>query len=134
MKSNGFSSNEIIETIKSNRYNVNWLNFISDSQLGLLNESFNLSMVGASGALYGILVAFAFLFPNVSLFLIFVPIPIKAKYFVPILITIDLFFGISNSYSIGPIAHIAHVGGALTGLAMMIYWKKNQFRNNRWDL
>tara|TARA_Y100000768_G_scaffold247211_1_gene187531 strand:+ start:52 stop:795 length:744 start_codon:yes stop_codon:yes gene_type:complete len=131
---NGFNSNEIIDTLKTNRYNTNWLSYISEKQLSHLNESFNLSMVGASGALYGIIVAFAFLFPNVSLFLIFIPIPIKAKYFVPILIAGDLFFGVSNSFSIGPIAHFAHVGGALTGLAMMIYWKKNQFNKNRWDL
>jgi len=131
---NGFNSDEIINTIKTNRYNTNWLSYISEKQLSRLNESFNLSMVGASGALYGIIVAFAFLFPNVSLFLIFVPIPIKAKYFVPILIAGDLFFGVSNSFSIGPIAHFAHIGGALTGLAMMIYWKKNQFNKNRWDL
>ena len=131
---NGFNSDEIINTIKSNRYNTNWLSYISENQLSHLNESFNLSMVGASGALYGIIVAFAFLFPNVSLFLIFIPIPIKAKYFVPILIAGDLFFGVSNSFSIGPIAHFAHVGGALTGLAMMMYWKKNQFNKNRWDL
>tara|TARA_A100001011_G_scaffold308886_1_gene324713 strand:- start:670 stop:1413 length:744 start_codon:yes stop_codon:yes gene_type:complete len=131
---NGFNSDEIINTIKSNRYNTNWLSYVSENQLSHLNESFNLSMVGASGALYGIIVAFAFLFPNVSLFLIFIPIPIKAKYFVPILIAGDLFFGVSNSFSIGPIAHFAHVGGALTGLAMMMYWKKNQFNKNRWDL
>ena len=131
---NGFNSDEIINTIKTNRYNTNWLSYISENQLSHLNESFNLSMVGASGALYGIIVAFAFLFPNVSLFLIFIPIPIKAKYFVPILIAGDLFFGVSNSFSIGPIAHFAHVGGALTGLAMMMYWKKNQFNKNRWDL
>ena len=131
---NGFNSDEIINTIKTNRYNTNWLSYISEKQLSHLNESFNLSMVGASGALYGIIVAFAFLFPNVSLFLIFIPIPIKAKYFVPILIAVDLFFGVSNSFSIGPIAHFAHVGGALTGLAMMLYWKKNQFNKNRWDL
>ena len=131
---NGFNSDEVINTIKTNRYNTNWLSYISENQLSHLSESFNLSMVGASGALYGIIVAFAFLFPNVSLFLIFIPIPIKAKYFVPILIAGDLFFGVSNSFSIGPIAHFAHVGGALTGLAMMIYWKKNQFNKNRWDL
>tara|TARA_B100001250_G_C19627086_1_gene712043 strand:- start:111 stop:854 length:744 start_codon:yes stop_codon:yes gene_type:complete len=131
---NGFNSEEIINTIKNRRYNTNWLNYISEKQLSHLNESFNLSMVGASGALYGILVAFAFLFPNISLFLIFIPIPIKAKYFVPFLIAGDLFFGVSNSFSIGPIAHFAHVGGALTGLAMMLYWKKNQFKKNRWDL
>ena len=91
-------------------------------------------MVGASGALYGILVAFAMLFPNVKLMLLFPPIPIKAKYFVPILISIDLFSGLNPSFSMGPIAHFAHVGGAITGFIMMWYWKKNNFNNRRWDL
>mgnify|MGYP001389774874 FL=1 len=91
-------------------------------------------MVGASGALYGILVAFAMLFPNVKLMLLFPPIPIKAKYFVPILISIDLFSGLNPSFSMGPIAHFAHIGGAITGFIMMWYWKKNNFNNRRWDL
>ena len=96
-------------------------------------SSFNSVMVGASGALYGVLVAFAFLFPNARLMLLFPPIPIKAKVLVPLLILGDLFFGFT-SYSIGPIAHFAHLGGAITGLIMMWYWKKNQFDKNRWDI
>lgn len=96
-------------------------------------QTFNAVMVGASGALYGILVGFAMLFPNARLMLLFPPIPVKAKILVPLLILGDLFFGFT-SYSIGPIAHFAHVGGAITGLIMMWYWKKNQFNNNRWDL
>ena len=95
-------------------------------------SSFNSVMVGASGALYGVLVAFAILFPNAQLMLLFPPIPVKAKILVPILILGDLFFGFT-SYSIGPIAHFAHLGGAITGLIMMWYWKRNQFNNNRWD-
>ncbi len=71
-------------------------------------------MVGASGAIYGILVAFALIFPNSELFILFLPFPIKAKFLVPILILGDIFFGFS-SYSVGPIAHFAHIGGALTG-------------------
>ena len=93
-------------------------------------SAFNGVMVDASGALYGILVAFAFLFPNARLMLLFPPIPVKAKILVPVLILSDLFFGFT-SYSIGPIAHFAHVGGAITGLVMLWYWKKNQFNNNR---
>ena len=95
--------------------------------------TFNSVMVGASGALYGILVGFAMLFPNAQLMLLFPPIPVRAKILVPLLILGDLFFGFT-SYSIGPIAHFAHVGGAITGLIMMWYWKKQQFNNNRWDL
>ena len=90
--------------------------------------------VGASGAIYGILVAFGMMFPNVELFLLFVPVPIKAKFFIPALIALDLFSGLTG-YSIfgGGIAHFAHLGGALFGFIMMWYWKKNQFNQNRWD-
>ena len=95
-------------------------------------STFNSVMVGASGALYGVLVAFEFLFPNARLMLLFPPIPVKAKVLVPILIFGDLFFGFT-SYSIGPIAHFAHVGGAITGLIMLWYWKKTQFDQNRWN-
>ena len=98
---------------------------IEQADIGILRsayQAFSAVLVGASGALYGVLVGFAMLFPNAQLMLLFPPIPIKAKYLVPILILVDLFFGFS-SYSMGPIAHFAHVGGALTGLVMMWYWK-----------
>ena len=128
----GYSATALTETLQSGQYNTAWSNVISQAELSQLLTSFNMSMVGASGALYGILVAFAFLFPNTELMIIFLPIPIKAKYFVPILLASDLFFGFS-SYSLGPIAHFAHLGGAVTGYIMMWYWKRNQF-NNRWDI
>jgi len=129
----GYSATALTETLQSGQYNTAWANVISQTELSQLLTSFNMSMVGASGALYGILVAFAFLFPNTELMIIFLPIPIKAKYFVPILLASDLFFGFS-SYSLGPIAHFAHLGGAVTGYIMMWYWKKEQFNNNRWDI
>jgi len=129
----GYSATALTETLQSGQYNTAWSNVISQAELSQLLTSFNMSMVGASGALYGILVAFAFLFPNTELMIIFLPIPIKAKYFVPILLASDLFFGFS-SYSLGPIAHFAHLGGAVTGYIMMWYWKKQQFNNNRWDI
>ena len=128
----GYSATALTETLQSKQYNT-LLNVISRTELEQLLTSFYMSMVGASGALYGILVAFAFLFPNTELMIIFLPIPIKAKYFVPILLASDLFFGFS-SYSLGPIAHFAHLGGAVTGYIMMWYWKKQQFNNNRWDI
>ena len=108
------------------------LNYMSQIDYNNAISSFNSVMVGASGAIYGTLVAFAFSFPNSKLMLLFLPFPIKAKYFVPLLILIDLFFGVS-SYSVGPIAHFAHIGGALIGLVMVLYWKKNQFNHKRWD-
>lgn len=94
------------------------------------------AVVGASGALYGLLAAFAFMFPNVELMLMFIPIPIKAKYFVPGLMLIDLISGLNGNSIFGMstgIAHFAHLGGALTGFFIMWYWKKSQFNQNRWN-
>ncbi|MFM1878351.1 MAG: hypothetical protein RLZZ241_1217 [Bacteroidota bacterium] len=100
-----------------------------------MHDSYFTPAVGASGAIYGILVAFGMSFPNSELFLMFLPVPIKAKYFIPALIALDLFSGVTG-YSIfgGGIAHFAHVGGALFGYLMMWYWRRNQFNRNRWDL
>lgn len=111
---------------------LNNTNFKALFDASIIGQS---SAVGASGALYGILVAFAFMFPNAELMLLFLPIPIKAKYFVPVLVLGDLVMGITGSsvFGGGGIAHFAHVGGALTGFLMMWYWKKNQFNKNRWD-
>lgn len=106
------------------------LNFMSERDYSNAITAFNSVMVGASGAIYGVLVAFAFSFPNSKLMLLFLPFPIKAKFFVPLLILIDLFFGIS-SFSVGPIAHFAHIGGAFIGLIMVLYWRKNQFNDRR---
>ncbi|MCL9805046.1 rhomboid family intramembrane serine protease [Flavobacterium amniphilum] len=98
---------------------------------------FQTPMVGASGAIYGLLVAFAFILPNAQLSLMFIPIPIKAKYFVPIyMLLYDGFFGILGNSFMGintGVAHFAHIGGALIGLMMMWYWKKNSFNNRRWN-
>jgi len=91
--------------------------------------------LGASGALYGVLVAFAFKFPNATLGLLFVPIPIKAKYFIPILLAYDLFSGLGGQSIFGSsgtgVAHFAHLGGALVGYLLMLYYRQNQVE--RWD-
>jgi len=129
----GLNAPEIKSFYKTAELPTAAINFIGEDQLSSAFNAFRSVMVGASGALYGVLVGFAMLFPNAQLMLLFPPIPVKAKFLVPILIFADLFFGFS-SYSIGPIAHFAHVGGAVTGLAMMWYWKKKEFNNNRWDL
>jgi membrane associated rhomboid family serine protease len=130
----GMNPDAIQNLLETGQYSTEILNSVSKETLESMFISFNTPAVGASGAIYGILVAFGMLFPNVELFLIFVPIPIKAKVFIPVLIGLDLFSGITG-YSIfgGGIAHFAHVGGALFGFIMMWYWKKNQFNQNRWD-
>ena len=128
--SEGLTVSQITAFFQTSDLSFNMVERIGREKLLSGLSAFNGVMVGASGALYGILVAFAFLFPNARLMLLFPPIPVKAKILVPILILSDLFFGFT-SYSIGPIAHFAHVGGAITGLVMLWYWKKNQFNNNR---
>ncbi len=130
----GMTPEGIKQLLNTGQYSTAILESVSRDTLESLYISFNTPAVGASGAIYGILVAFGMLFPNVALFLIFVPVPIKAKIFIPVLIAIDLFSGLTG-YSLfgGGIAHFAHVGGALFGFIMMWYWKKNQFNENRWN-
>lgn len=90
----------------------------------LINREMDIPIVGASGAVYGILVAFGLLFPNIELMLIFLPIPIKAKYFIPVLMVIEFILGV-NQYSWDNIAHFAHLGGALFGIILILFWTKN---------
>lgn len=87
---------------------------------------YNNPAVGASGAVYGVLVAFGMYFKDAKLMLIFFPVPIAAKYFIPLLLLGDLFFGVTK-YSVGNIAHFAHIGGAIIGFIIAFYWKRTQF-------
>lgn len=130
----GMNAEGIQTLLKTGQYSTQVLNSVSQDMLREFYVAYNTPAVGASGAIYGILVAFGMLFPNIELFLIFVPVPIKAKFFIPALIGLDLFSGVTG-YSIfgGGIAHFAHIGGALFGFIMMWYWKKDQFNKNRWD-
>jgi membrane associated rhomboid family serine protease len=93
-------------------------------------------MVGASGCIMGILAAFGMMNPEAKLMMIFLPIPIKAKYFIPGIIILDVISAISGQSFFSPsnTAYMAHVGGAITGFIIMWYWKRNQFNKNRWDL
>ena len=108
----------------------------NDPRIALTNETmtkfyslYHTPAVGASGAVYGVLAAYGLNFKDHKLGLIFIPIPIAAKYFIPGIIAFDLFFGMT-SYSIGNVAHFAHVGGALVGFIIAWYWKKNQFKTS----
>lgn len=128
----GYGQDAVNTLVTEGSYNRAILESLSEKQLSGMYQAFNASMVGASGALYGVLVAFAMLFPNSELYLMFIPFPVKAKYLIPFMILGDLFFGFS-SFSIGPIAHFAHLGGAISGFLIMRYWKRQQFKDNRWD-
>lgn len=82
-------------------------------------------MVGASGAIYGILVAFAMLFPNTQLMLFPIPVPVKAKYFVPFLLVISFVMGMQDNPN-DNIAHFAHIGGAISGFILLKIWQSNR--------
>lgn len=78
--------------------------------------------VGASGAIYGVLLAFAMLYPNRPLYLMFIPMPVKAKYMVLIWIGMELLLGLSSAND--GVAHFAHLGGMIFGFMLILYWKK----------
>lgn len=79
-------------------------------------------LVGASGAIYGLLAAFGYLFPNAPLMFMFVPVPIKAKYMIPlVIIGFDIMFA---QYGGDNIAHTAHIGGAIFGFLLVLFWNK----------
>lgn len=79
--------------------------------------------IGASGAVFGLLLAFGWLFPEQKLFLIFFPVPIKARWFVAGYAVVELFMGVA-SFSGDSVAHFAHLGGMLFGILLILYWKK----------
>lgn len=84
-------------------------------------------MVGASGAIFGLLVAFGMLFPNTELYIMFIPVPVKAKYIIPIYIVLELFLGVASLPG-DSVAHYAHLGGALLGFILVKLWKdKDRF-------
>ena len=132
----GLDKVDIQQILNTGKYDTALETVVSRAKLTEFYSIYYSSAVGASGAIYGILVAFAFTFPDVELMLIFVPIPIKAKYFIPILVGLDLFSGVTGfsifgAFGGGNIAHFAHVGGALIGYLLMLYFQKKQFR--RWN-
>lgn len=93
----------------------------------LYNRSVSVPMVGASGALFGIMLAFAFFFPNTELMIFPLPIPIKAKYFVVLYGLYEFYFGIRRVPG-DNVAHFAHLGGMLVGLVVLLLWQRNRTR------
>lgn len=83
--------------------------------------------VGASGSVFGLLLAFGWLFPEVKLMMLFFPVPIKARIFVLIYGVAELFLGVAN-FSGDSVAHFAHLGGMIFGVIMILIWKRNRFK------
>ena len=131
----GQSQSEIMALLYQGKYNPAWMDMASPEVVNAMLQTYYSPMLGASGAVYGIFMAFAMTYPNLELMLMFIPIPIKAKYMIAGLIVLDLFSGITGQ-SVGGVnvANFAHLGGALFGFLMMWYWRRNQFDKNRWDL
>jgi membrane associated rhomboid family serine protease len=126
----GLNHSEILSILNNGSTNdARVVTAISQEQFNQITSLYNTPAVGASGAIYGVLVAFGLYFKDAKLALIFFPVPIAAKYFIPVMILGDLFFGMTK-YSIGNVAHFAHIGGALIGFLIAWYWKKNQFKVN----
>ncbi|MBO7523534.1 MAG: rhomboid family intramembrane serine protease, partial [Bacteroidales bacterium] len=94
----------------------------TDINMQALQVLLNTPTVGASGAIFGVLLAFGMLFPNTQLMLLIPPIPIKAKWFVLIYGVLELYLAISQPGS--NVAHAAHLGGMLFGFIMIKYWQK----------
>ena len=132
--SSGYDQSSILNILAEGKNNTSWEGILGPKGLLDFNSSFFSSMVGASGAIMGVLVAFGMFFPDSKLMLIFLPVPVKAKYFIPVIILLDLFSAITGQAIFSPsnTAYVAHIGGALTGFLIMYYWKKNQFTKNRW--
>lgn len=95
---------------------------LSMAQAVTLRSIYFGGMVGASGAIFGLLVAFGMLYPNAELLIMFIPVPVKAKYIIPIYILVELSLGVAQ-FEGDSIAHYAHLGGALIGFILVKIWK-----------
>jgi membrane associated rhomboid family serine protease len=111
-----FQYKEIIEA-------VNIYNSMGKPEMAAALQDLPVYVVGASGAVMGVMVGFAFLFPNTELYIMFIPIPIKAKWVIAGFVALDLFGGLNPSRG-DNIAHFAHLGGALTGFIIVYIWNK----------
>ena len=102
---------------------INVAQYTSSDQhaLNKLGEIYYVPMLGASGAIFGLLIAFGMLFPNAELFILFIPAPVKAKYIIPIYIVLELVLGVAQ-FSGDSVAHFAHIGGALFGFILIKLW------------
>ncbi len=111
-----------------------WLSKAAEGSAAAMSAIHVLKMtptVGASGAIYGVLMGYAMLYPDSMLTLLFPPVSLKAKWFVLIFAAIELLTGVTGTG--GGIAHFAHLGGLIFGFALIWYWKKNRTLYSRMD-
>ena len=111
-----------------------WMSQAAEGNMAAMNSIHALKMtptVGASGAIYGVLMGYAMLYPDSIMTLIFPPISLKAKWFVLIFAAIELLTGVTGTG--GGIAHFAHLGGLIFGFLLIMYWKKRRTLYSRYD-
>lgn len=120
-------------------YQKSAINYVGDLRMSattadgqrLSNQLYTLlrtPMLGASGAIFGVVAAFATLYPNSKIGIMFIPVPVKVKYLLPIIVIGSIWLGVTGNA--GGIAHLAHVGGALVGFILAKIWKKHLYRFN----
>lgn len=119
--------NPIMLDFAQNMANIN-IPSLTEEQRNTLIGIYGYPMVGASGAVFGLLVAFGMLYPNSELYIMFIPVPVKAKYIIPIYIIFELSLGVAQVPG-DSVAHYAHLGGALLGFILVKLWKDKD--NNR---
>ena len=130
LTSQGFDVHEVYKTVDTSQiqyYPQFSDNEAIDSSARELFAILKTPMVGASGAIFGIIAAFSTLFPDAKLMFMFIPFPIKAKYLTPIIIVVSIVLGFGQ-FSGDNIAHFAHLGGALIGFLYIRNWKKHRDR------
>ncbi|MCH7413430.1 rhomboid family intramembrane serine protease [Belliella sp. R4-6] len=116
---------DFVDEYSRNPENKELIQRAKENFMGIRDIQINIPMVGASGALFGILIAFAMFFPNTELLLLFPPMPVKAKYLI-------LFYGLYTIYNViinnptDNVAHFAHLSGLIIGAGLVYYWKKNR--------
>lgn len=120
--------NEFVNSYSMNASNSSYVNEASNLMNRIYELKLNIPMVGASGAIFGVLLAFGMLFPNTQLMLLFPPIPIKAKYLVIIYGAIELFAAVMPQQG-DNIAHFAHLGGMIFGYLLIKYWNNKGIGN-----
>ncbi len=128
MTNSNVDINKIYESADLSRYGFNPVPYLNNEKelnlyLGLISR-----MVGASGAIFGVIAAFATLYPDARIAIMFIPIPVKVKYVLPVVIIGSIYLGVSGNG--GGIAHLAHVGGAIVGFILAKIWKRHLYRFN----
>jgi len=128
MTNSNVDINKIYESADLSRYGFNPAPYLNNEKelnlyLGLISR-----MVGASGAIFGVIAAFATLYPDARIAIMFIPIPVKVKYVLPVVIIGSIYLGVSGNG--GGIAHLAHVGGAIVGFILAKIWKRHLYRFN----